>query len=55
MWDTFNEEMVMLLKLWAVLWKKPALTTNGKPAMIYFWSARIPQAETTGSSFLLRF
>ena len=28
MWDTFLEDMVMLLKLWAVLWKKTALRTN---------------------------
>jgi hypothetical protein len=30
MWDTFLEDMVMLLKLWAVLWKKPALRTNNR-------------------------
>ena len=35
-WETFIEDIVILLKLWAVLWKKTALTTNANPAMIYF-------------------
>jgi hypothetical protein len=30
MWDTFIEDMVILLKLWVVLWKKTALTTNNR-------------------------
>jgi hypothetical protein len=45
--------MVILLELCAVLWYKTALRTNGKPAMIYFSSVPIPQAETTGSSWTL--
>jgi hypothetical protein len=28
MWDRFIEDVVILLKLWAVLWKKTALRTN---------------------------
>jgi hypothetical protein len=46
---------VVILKLCAVSLEENRSQNNGKPAMIDFSSAPIPQAEKTGSSWTLSF